>query len=443
VTGDDLDTQVFGHRHPFRDLKRRWVFEIAYGLYDEALANLSADLRRVDLAIRASEIEAEVIRGFLAGTTLGKPDELEAQLAAQEARLAELRERAGQFRAASDSEPGGEISRMRSAVLDARQSLDAVRAEIRQHQAQLRGLADLQRQLSSLSKRLTRSIVADEWMVDFDFVVCPRCGQDVDTHRAESPICYLCEQPEPMTAPNRDSLIREQDRVTYQLAETGQLIGDREDTLAQLRQRESEVTMSLATASANLDLLTREFVSAQASQLQSLASETATVEANVEWSKRYLTLIDRQADQSGYLAALKDRKLELEEEIESHGTSVAAADENIDALEKRMLDYLTRLHVPQLGDLLTVKINRTTYLPEVSGRTFDELSSQGLKTLVNVAHALATTPSRSTAASTCRGCSSSMACPPTLARKGSRGTGSSICTSSSERLRKSMANACS
>ena len=45
--------------------------------------------------------------------------------------------------------------------------------------------------------------------------------------------------------------------------------------------------------------------------------------------------------------------------------------------------------MPQLGDLLTVKINRTTYLPEVSTRTFDELSSQGLKTLVNVAHALA------------------------------------------------------
>jgi hypothetical protein len=45
--------------------------------------------------------------------------------------------------------------------------------------------------------------------------------------------------------------------------------------------------------------------------------------------------------------------------------------------------------VPQLGDLLTVKVNRTTYLPEVSTRTFDELSSQGLKTLVNVAHALA------------------------------------------------------
>ena len=43
-----------------------------------------------------------------------------------------------------------------------------------------------------------------------------------------------------------------------------------------------------------------------------------------------------------------------------------------------------------LSDLpLTAAINRTTYLPEVTGRPFDELSSQGLTVLVNVAHALA------------------------------------------------------
>jgi hypothetical protein len=63
--------------------------------------------------------------------------------------------------------------------------------------------------------------------------------------------------------------------------------------------------------------------------------------------------------------------------------------EHIVALEKRMLEYLERLNVPTLGDLDTVKINRKTYLPDVSTRSFDELSSQGLKTLVNVAPALA------------------------------------------------------
>jgi hypothetical protein len=389
VTGDDLDTQVFGHRHPFRDLKRRWVFEIAYGLYDEELANLSASLRRVDLEIRASESEGEVIRQFLAGTAFGKPEELEAQQSAQEERLSVLRAQAKQIHVASDGEPGGDIARTRIFVLDSRQDLDAVRAEIRQHQAQLRDLGDLQKQLTSLSKRLTRSIVADEWMVDFDFVVCPRCGQDVDQHRAASPICYLCEQQEPTTAPDRDALIKEQDRVTYQMAETDQLIGERTETLAELRERESAAGVALASASARLDNMTSEFVSAQAAELQSVASETATVEANIEWIKRYLTLLDRQTDHTGRLEALQARKLELEEEIEAHRTSVSAADENIEALEKRMVDYLTRLHVPQLGDLLTVKFNRTTYLPEVSTRTFDELSSQGLKTLVNVAHALA------------------------------------------------------
>ena len=389
VTGDDLDTQVFGHRHPFRDLKRRWVFEIAYGLYDEEMANLAASLRRVDLEIRASESESEVIRQFLAGTTIGKPDELEVQLAAQEARLTELKAQATGLGPASGSEPGDQIGQTRARLLNARGELDTVRADIRQHQAQLRDLGELKRQLTGLSKRLTRSIVADEWMVDFDFVVCPRCGQDVDQHRAESPICYLCEQPEPTSAPDRDALIREQDRVTYQIAETDQLIADRTKTLDELRLHEEDLVGTLATVSSHLDDLTQAFVSAQAAELQGVAAETATVTANVEWIKRYLTLVDRQADQSGHLDALRERKAELEERIEAHGSSVSAADENIDALERRIVDYLTRLHVPQLGDLLTVKINRTTYLPEVSTRTFDELSSQGLKTLVNVAHALA------------------------------------------------------
>lgn len=65
------------------------------------------------------------------------------------------------------------------------------------------------------------------------------------------------------------------------------------------------------------------------------------------------------------------------------------AEDNVRALEQRMLEYLQELNIPDLRQELSVKINRNTYLPEVSGRTFDELSSQGLKTLVNIAHALA------------------------------------------------------
>lgn len=389
VTGDELDTQVFGHRDPFRDLKRRWVFEIAYGLYDEELANLAARLRRIDLEIRASESEAEVIRQFIAGTALGKPDELAEDLVALQQRLTQLNSIAEDLQSGSRGEPGSEISSVRAAVLESRRHLDQARSDIRNHESQLQDLSDLLKQLASLSKRLTRSIVADEWMVDFDFVVCPRCGQDVDQNRAHSPICYLCEQPEPTSAPDRDALIREQDRVTYQIAETNQLIEERSATLRSLRDGESAAQLELVEASRRLDDLTSEFVSARAAELQAVASEVATTKANIDWTKRYLSVLSRQADHSSHLDALKAQKAGIEEAIDSHRTSVTTAEENVDALEKRVLDYLTRLHVPQLGELLTVRINRDTYLPEVSNRTFDELSSQGLKTLVNVAHALA------------------------------------------------------
>lgn len=389
VTGDELDTQVFGHRHPFRDLKRRWVFQIAYGLYDEKLANLAASLRRIDLEIRAAESESEVIRQFLSGTTIGTPEDLEAQLAIQQVRLTELRGKATDLRVASNTEPGAEIGQTRAALLDSREEVDAARAAIRQHETQLQGLLELQRQLASLSKRLTRSIVADEWMVDFDFVVCPRCGHDVDQDRTERSICYLCKQPEPTSAPDRDALIREQDRVTFQIAETDQLIAERTNTLAELGLHEEDLAGELTNLSGRLNNLTDAFVSDRAAELQSVAAETATVEANVAWINRYLELVDRQSEKSETLDWLRARRLELERQIEAHSTSISAAEDNIDALEARIVDYLTRLHVPQLGDLLTVKINRTTYLPEVSTRTFDELSSQGLKTLVNVAHALA------------------------------------------------------
>nr|WP_051423520.1 AAA family ATPase [Arthrobacter sp. MA-N2] len=389
VTGDELDVQVFGHRETFRDHKRRWVFEIAYGLYDEELARLSAQIRQVDLSIRAAEAEHEVVAAFLAEAEFGSKEELEGTLEAEQETLSALQQSQHDTRSAFEHEPAEEIAALRAGVLDLRKEIDADKAELRQHEAQLRDLLDLERQLVSLSKRLTRSIVADEWMVDFDFIVCPRCGHDLDRHRVETSICYLCEQPEPDIAPNRETLLREQDRVTFQIAETKQLIEERRYSLERLRNASNEGAERLIKLSVQLDQATEQFVSSHASELKALAAQVATVEANVAWLLRSLKLFAHQSNQQERLDILRDRKAELEADLEAHDVAVSEAEENIAALEARMLDYLQRLNAPTLGDLLTVRINRTSYLPEVSGRTFDELSSQGLKTIVNVAHTLA------------------------------------------------------
>jgi len=280
VTGDELDTQVFGHRDPFRDLKRRWVFEIAYGLYDEALATLAARLRRLDIEIAAAETEAEVIRQFLAGTTVGKPEELEADLVSLQNRSEGLRAQAAALTTSGIAEPGGEIAGVRANLLTSRRQLDELGEEERQARAHLGELRDLEKQLSTLSQRLTRSIVAGEWMIDFDFVVCPRCGSDVDRHRTEDLLCYLCEQPEPKVAPSQETLIREQDRVVSQVEETKQLIDERQAFLNGLEAEAVRRSVELGALSGRLDALTNDFVSSRAAELQAVAAEGATVDAN-------------------------------------------------------------------------------------------------------------------------------------------------------------------
>jgi hypothetical protein len=73
------------------------------------------------------------------------------------------------------------------------------------------------------------------------------------------------------------------------------------------------------------------------------------------WIQQHLDLVDRQSDQASHVDQPRATKAILEEEIASHRSAVTIADENITALENRMVDYLTRLHVPQLGEPLTVK----------------------------------------------------------------------------------------
>ena len=129
-------------------------------------------------------------------------------------------------------------------------------------------------------------------MVDFEFVVCPRCGQNVDHHRAEAPICYLCEQPEPETATSRDALLQEQDRVTFQIGETRELLGEA-GRVRSAAHGPPTPRHDLRDASLRLDARTEEFVSARASQLQELAAEEATAAANLEWIDRTLKLFRR------------------------------------------------------------------------------------------------------------------------------------------------------
>jgi len=386
VTGDELDTEVFGHRREWRDAKRRWVFEVAYGYYEPELALLNAKLRSVELQLAALEQNAAIRARFLADTPFADIGVLEQQLAARQAELAQVvAERRG-VSADADDVPG--VQELRQTLLATRARRADLADRLTRLDAQITDLTDLHRQLSSQSARLTRAIVADEWLVDFDFVVCPRCGNDVHAGRTDPHLCYLCLQ-QPRPAPSRAQLLTEQDRVASQIAETSDVIASRRAAHEQLRHEAARLDDLIASLATELDQRTAAFVSDRAAQLEHHAARQASIEAEIKRLREYLDLLLRHQQQLQGRAELEAQRDELTAQINSRELSQVDAEANVRALEQRMLEYLRELHIPDLGQELTVTINRTTYLPEVAGRTFDELSSQGLKTLVNIAHALA------------------------------------------------------
>ncbi|MEV4201091.1 hypothetical protein [Micromonospora globbae] len=386
ITGDELDTEVFGHKRQWRNLKRRWVFELTYGYYEPELARLNAQLRRVELQLGSLDQDAAIREKFLADTPFADAGVLDFRLSACTADLEQVIAQRRALGTAAGEVPG--VQELRQTLLATRTRRAEVTDRLARLEAQITDLKDLRRQLSHQSARLTRAIVADEWLVDFDFIVCPRCGNDIEAARTTPHLCYLCLQ-EPRPAPSQAQLLTEQDRIASQISETDEVIEGRQKAQESLKQEAERLDELITDLTANLDQRTQAFISDRANQIEHHAARQAQLEAEIQRLREYATLLRRHQEQLAGRGALETQQEELRAQIQRRELSQLDAEGNVLALERRILEYLHELHIPDLGQELTVKINRKTYLPEVAGRSFDELSSQGLKTLVNIAHALA------------------------------------------------------
>lgn len=386
VRDDEIDTTVFGHRDTFTDRKRRAVFELNYGIYDAEVADLQAQLRSVELRLGSLDQSNEAIRAFLEDSPLSSVDDIDAQVRRVQSEIQEL-DAANQSVAAQAVEET-QSQALRREVADLQERLASAEAAANAAARSLAELEDLHQTLSTQSERLTRAIVADEWLVDFDFVVCPRCGTGVEAARSDSDDCYLCLQ-HPHRTGSQDELIAEQERIASQMVETQSLMDLRAEELQSLQRERADLNVRVAAANSELDRRTAEFVSRRAEDLVVAAGQRASLEARLQQLGEYRQLLVRYSDLEGQRAELEEARADLVDALAQHSRIGGRSEELIEALESRFLAYLQRLHA-SLSDLpLTAGINRTTYLPEVAGRPFDELSSQGLTVLVNVAHALA------------------------------------------------------
>jgi hypothetical protein len=384
---DEIDNNVFGHTHPFRDIKRKYVFEIAFGLYDSSLAELQSELRVTETELSYLRGEASAAERIFAGTEL---ESIEAVRIARETRLHReqelLKEEAQLASTAARLQPASMVVRLQVEEVSSRLADGTTKA--RTAEAQIADLESLVQQLRSQEGRLTRAAVAGEALVDFEFVLCPRCGHQLAPGRGEEDTCALCLQ-EPPVGVLPAALRSERDRVEDQVVDTLDLIESRRQELESLLQDVVALRARRSELGRQLDNLTASFVSDHQQQLTALAAERARVRSEIEKYNQFLTILERAENAATRINDLSERRATIRQKLENASAQLRVGQSNIGALEARLLEYLGRLEVPTFGVPLSAAIDRRTYLPIVSGRTFDSLSSQGLQVLVNVAYALA------------------------------------------------------
>ena len=381
----EIDNSVFGNHDAFKNNKRKYVFGILYGLYSPEIADVQTELRLVSSKIDSISSQDEAFESVLSETPWENRAALELELRTSKSKLNALE--SNMQKAANENAPSHLMS-LRNEVTEVEKRCVDIKAkiqEVRNSKEELRRLAS---QLEFQVSKMTRSIVAGELFSDIEFVVCPRCGTSLDQSRSKGDMCVLCLQT-PTLRFDRESLIVEQDRLTNQIIETQDLIADREKSIAILQRDLNDSEKQRERLGHELEVQSVSFVTDHVSQVASLVERRTKLISDVQRISDYLTLYIRLDNLRQSLASLTIQREGLEAKLELLTVKGEESERKIRVLEHNFKALLDRFHVPKFGEPGETRIDRDTYLPVVHGRQFDNLSSQGLKVIVNVAHALA------------------------------------------------------
>jgi hypothetical protein len=199
----------------------------------------------------------------------------------------------------------------------------------------------------------------------------------------------LClQQPSPLVT--REDLIKEQQRIDAQITETLDLIEVHKRTALQLERSIRDADSERSRLSEELDLRTRSYVSDASSAIARNSERRARSQELVARLKDYLQLFSRLDSAQSQLRALQERRNDLQEGLIAQQTRDSQFATRVAALNDEFDSVVTQFNPPRFSAASEhSRIDPQTYLPVLFGRRFDELSSQGLKVIVNVAHAVA------------------------------------------------------
>ncbi len=378
-----LDNGIFGSNDAFKDIKRKYVFEVLAGWRGEEQAALEAELRDVVDELRLlTENHAGLRRALdsLAGDELQNITERKQALVDRLSKLTDAS-------ASSIRESKPEVRRLQRTILDLDEEIAKVNRELDNIGNAQRRLRTLEGQLRTQQSRLIRAVVAKKSFAGFEFVQCPRCSSKVEATRADENTCYLCLQPDGHLQEDV-GFSAEIDRLEAQISETRHLVDEQEQAQASALEKLPQLMGKRGQLGNELNHAMSSYVSDNEEAIRARAAEEAELQAGLKHLGQMGSWINRFEAIDTQRTTLEARKAELQEELAEIREAARKSEDVIREIEAEFTRMIDALHVPKPALPQETKIDRVRFMPHPYGQSFEQLS-QGTHVMVQVALAIA------------------------------------------------------
>jgi hypothetical protein len=383
VEQQDIDRSVVHHTEFFREPKRRAVFELLFGLADADQLAAETELGQVRDALRDARERATTVQHFL--FTASVQDEValrQRQLdfgAAADAAAADLDRLRAEVTASTTAHRGlrEQVLAAEKAARVAAETTQAAHAEVARR---VHMLAQFRIDLAREDK--TRS--ASRRLAPLEFVVCPRCMQNIDDSRAQAGTCMLCLQPDASDLAAR--LEAPLDDSDEQSEELDRLLDHARADAAAADVALASADHHLTTMRAHLDQVTAEAVAPRFQEIELLSAGRARALADQEHVCNLLRFWAELRSLEGDVHRLDSERHRLEQAIAAARARRQARRVVLDELAALFEETVLDLRVPWAQ---SATIDPLNYLPLVNDEPFESLAvAGGTKTIVTVAYHL-------------------------------------------------------
>lgn len=395
---DSMDSSFFNLEAEaafYKRNKSKDVLRYIVGFHQERVAELETELQATRENRLSLQSGAESLNRALEGEGIGTQLEIAGLIQELESELAEVNREIAQLRKKARENIPHYIDTLRqdarvlvNELLSISDAISSVKETIKDDERHIH-------ELQMLKAKFRRASSARSILAGVEFVICPRCSQQLPAYDAGE--CLVCGQTEPDETGDSINLNVIDADTQSRIQELEDSIERHSEQLNNLNRRNQYLLNKKQQLDQTVNEAMREYDSAYLSNALGKERRKAEIEQTVSKLGDYLRLRSKVDELLSNASNLEGKEIELRRLLKEARADAEKDNSNLAELESLFLDCLIRSHYPAIKGDDIVNIKAPNYLPELVSpeigdlavTSFSNISSGGKKSLFKTCFAVA------------------------------------------------------